>query len=124
MRLQQALSPHFNEEPDDYAFWPARWITTPEPDADNYVVAYRLILKLDAPLKARVHVTADQRYRFFVDGVLEGEGSERGDLHNWYYESYDLELDAGEHRLVALVSTLDYAAGIMPAAQITMRHGF
>ena len=72
-------------------------------------------------MKARIHVTADERYDLYVDGLRVGRGSERGDAANWFYESYDLTLPAGRHTLVARVWTLGDKA---PFAQITLRPGF
>lgn len=100
------------------------WISVSDRNHGSYVVAYRLQFNLSEAARIRVHLTADQRYRFFVDGNLEGEGPERGDLHCWYYQSYDLALAAGEHSFVALVWTLEPGVGIVPTAQMTLRHGF
>jgi len=58
-------------------------------------------------LKTRIHATGDERYELEVDGELAGWGSERGTIDHWYFDSYDLSLDAGEHWLTARV----WAAG-------------
>lgn len=123
MRLPQASLPSFNDAADSEC-WPAYWVAVPETSGPSFVVAYRLEIDLPEAVDVRVHVTADQRYRFFVDGELEGEGPDRGDLHSWSYQSYSLALSRGRHTLVALVASLDRAPGIMPGAQITMFHGF
>jgi hypothetical protein len=47
---------------------------------------------LDASATVRIHVSADERYELWLDGVREGRGSERGDARNWFFESYDLAL--------------------------------
>jgi hypothetical protein len=71
----------------------------------------------------RVHVSADERYELFVDGEREGRGPERGDKLNWFYETYDLDLAAGEHVIVARTWWLGPAAP-SPHAQISVRPGF
>ena len=49
----------------------------------------------------RIHVTADERYELFLDGERVGRGPERVAPDRWYYESYNLDLKAGEHTFVA-----------------------
>lgn len=67
-----------------------------------------------------MHISADQRYRLFLDGAALGAGPERGDLEHWRFESYEIELAAGEHVLVAQVWWLSDA----PLAQATLRPAF
>jgi len=43
------------------------------------------------------------------------------DLDNWFFDSYDLDLAAGEHLLCARVWSLGHAA---PRAQISLQPGF
>jgi hypothetical protein len=82
--------------------WTAQWIAHPDHRGpEPVVIAYRRRFRLDRTARARIHVTADERYELFVDGVRVGRGSERGDPENWFYETYDLELSAGEHVIVA-----------------------
>jgi len=69
----------------------------------------------------RVHVSADERYQFFVDGQLIGRGPERGSDRAWFYETYDLKLSAGQHTFVAIVWQL---GDIGPQAQIGLATGF
>lgn len=102
-------------------FWPARWITVAE-DADPPVVsAYRRTLALRNRLHCRLHVTADARYELFLDGELVGRGPAFGDPDHWCFDTYDLDLDPGEHRLVAKVWSL---GDLAPYAQMSLRHGF
>ncbi len=118
--------------------WPAHWITTnealgvrrlalgtdleglanaPTPQRLPSVVAYRLRFSLDVADTVRLHVTGDERYELYLDGVRVGRGSERGDADHWYFESYDLPLGVGEHLLVARVWALELRA---PFAQMTV----
>lgn len=46
-------------------------------------------------------LSADQHYELYLDGARIGQGPERGAPDLWFYESYDLMLDAGEHALAA-----------------------
>jgi len=105
-----------------HGFWPAEWIAHPD---TNYkapaVYAYRNKFALDCDRTIRLHVTADERYDLFLDGERVGRGSERGDTANWFFETYDFELNAGEHILVARVWSMRECA---PYAQMSSRPGF
>jgi hypothetical protein len=63
----------------------------------------------------------DERYELVLDGERVAMGSERGDANNWFYETFDFELQAGEHTLVALVFSV---GAERPHAQMTVRHGW
>ncbi len=101
--------------------WPCGWISCPGAGLVPFVSAYRLRFTAAQPETVRVHVTADERYVLYLDGACIGRGSERGDAENWFFETYDLELDAGEHTLVARVWTL---GDLAPYAQMSVRPGF
>ena len=96
--------------------WPAQWVHFPSPVPIPSVLAFRLRFSVPSAALVRVHVTANERYRLYLDGRLAGEGSERGDADRWYFESYDLTLAGGDHVLVAIVWALGDAA---PLAQIS-----
>lgn len=87
-----------------------------------FFARYRLELSLGSAISTRIHVTADERYHLFVDGELVGRGSERGDPDHWFFESYQLELEPGEHVVEAFVWSLGNEHA--PFAQFFMRHGF
>ena len=101
--------------------WPCKWISLAEPPAAPFVAAYRLVFTLNAAAPLRIHVSADERYELFRDGQRIGRGPERGDAAHWFYETYELDLAAGEHGLVARVWSLGDQA---PFAQMSVCHGF
>ncbi len=101
--------------------WPCHWIGYTPEQATPAVIAFRLCFHLNSPVSALLHVTADQRYTLFLDGVQIGEGSERGDADHWYFESWQVDMDAGPHILVARVWWL---ADMAPYAQMSLRPGF
>lgn len=111
----------FADAPDNASGrWPGGWVSVKTPD-EPYVAAYRLLVTLPAAQKVRVHVTADNRYELYANGRLIARGSERGDRDNWFFETYDLEIPAGTHVLVAKVWSFGERA---PIAQMSLRHGF
>lgn len=104
----------------DRCHWPAHWVGIAEPVAP-VVVGYRMAWRSDAAETIRVHVSADERYELLLDGEPIGRGSDRGDLDHWSFETYDLDLGAGDHLLAARVWSLGEEA---PYAQLSLGHGF
>ena len=104
--------------------WPARWIgpAVHSPETSQ-ALAFRRQFRLTRSTKLRIHVSADQRYELYVDGQRLGRGPERGDLLNWFYESWDLDLSAGPHVIVARVWWIAPSAPA-PEAQMTVQPGF
>jgi hypothetical protein len=100
--------------------WPAHWISIPNPQSP-LVAAYKLEFSLPQARKVRLHVSADERYDLFLDGERLGRGPERGDIEHWSFESYDIELGAGNHVLVGRVWSLGDKAAV---AQFSVHHGF
>ncbi len=105
--------------------WPAAWIACPGSEPQGYgVYLYRRTFDLEkAPGKFIVHVSADNRYRLYVNGIEASEGPSRGDPDHWRYESVDLAplLKSGRNVLAALV--WNYGEYI-PWAQMTRRTAF
>lgn len=101
--------------------WPCKWVSCPDAGEAQFVTAYRKRFTMDKDATIRVHVSADERYELYLDGVRVGRGSERGDRFNWFYETYDFSLAPGEHVFVARVWSLDTRA---PFAQISVQPGF
>ena len=97
------------------------WIAPNPVPAPPEVSAYKLRCDLPQAGVIRVHVSADERYLFYVDGQRIGRGPERGSDRAWFFETYDLDLTAGPHTLVALVWRLGKMG---PLAQIGLAGGF
>jgi alpha-L-rhamnosidase len=105
--------------------WSAQWIEVPgAPPFDYGVYHFRRAIELkEAPKTFVVHVSGDNRYQLFVNGVRVSLGPARGDLYHWRYETVDLapHLKAGHNVLAAVVWNFSDEA---PIAQITYRSGF
>lgn len=86
-------------------------------------VLFRLSFAVDQPRTIRIHVSADERYELYLDGERIGRGPERGDRLNWFFETYDLSLEVGEHTIVARSWWLS-EFGPAPFAQLTVQPGF
>jgi hypothetical protein len=85
----------------------ARWISHPTAPGEEYgVFHFRRAFQLEAaPERYVVHVSADNRYRLFVNGRQVSSGPQRSDLMHWRYETVDLapHLRPGRNVLAALV---------------------
>ncbi|HWD89676.1 MAG TPA: alpha-L-rhamnosidase C-terminal domain-containing protein [Mucilaginibacter sp.] len=105
--------------------WNAQWIDVPGDNGVSYSVFYfRKSIDLAAkPTSFIVHISADNRYKLYVNGTLVSLGPARCDTYYWNYETVDLApyLSAGKNTVAALVwNEAQYA----PMAQISLRTGF
>jgi hypothetical protein len=125
-RIFVSQSPFFDPKLGYLAWkgiWPASWIDHPErPRQAPSVALFRRRWSMAAPATVRIHVSADNRYRLFLDGRPVGRGPERGSPERWRYESYELELPACEH--VLLAQTWWLGDDVAPWAQMSVRPGF
>ena len=104
---------------------PAAWIAPPGVHADSFVVFYarRALDLAERPARFLVHVSADNRYRLYVNGEQVASGPQRSDVTHWKYETVDLapRLRAGRNVVAAIVWSWGYAR---PVAQHSLRAGF
>src|SRR5207249_1168431 len=85
----------------------APWIFPPGARSNEFgVFHFRRVFELNTrPSSFVVHVSADNRYRLFVNGEQVSSGPQRSDLMHWRYETVDVapRLRAGRNVLAALV---------------------
>jgi alpha-L-rhamnosidase len=105
--------------------WTAYWIEAPAASAKDYgVYHFRKTFSLNnKPASFIIHVSADNRYKLFVNGMLTSLGPARGDLFHWNFETVDIVkyLRVGDNVIAAIVWNFgDYK----PEHQISFRTGF
>ena len=104
--------------------WPAYWISCPGIQPTGYgVYHFRKEFNLaKKPEKFVINVSADNRYRLFINGRSVSKGPSRGDLLHWYYETVDIApyLKEGKNLVAALVWNMGM---YRPLAQLTSRTG-
>ncbi|MEQ9099888.1 MAG: alpha-L-rhamnosidase C-terminal domain-containing protein [Imperialibacter sp.] len=98
--------------------WKAQWITGPGAPLNRWMVRSDQTLKEYGVFKFRkrftlpqkpssfiVHVSADNRYKLYVNDNLVSQGPARGDLYFWNFETVDLApyLAEGENTVAAVV---------------------
>lgn len=105
--------------------WPASWISHPTASLKDFgVFHFRRTFDLKSqPEKFVIHVSADNRYRLFVNGHSICRGPARGDLMHWRFETVDIapHLVKGKNTIAAVVWNF---GEFIPAAQITLRTAF
>ncbi len=105
--------------------WTAEWIAPPNITGNEYGVYYfrKNVVLAAKPATFVVYVSADNRYKLYVNDVLVSLGPARGDTYYWNYETVDLApyLVAGKNTVAALVWN---EAEYRPEAQISVRTGF
>lgn len=94
-----------SEEPREH--WSAIWISHPTaPLREPIVLRFRKPIDLNSvPAHYIVHVSADRRFLFYVNGKRIGAGPAASDLPHWRYETFDIAstLHAGTNLLSATV---------------------
>jgi hypothetical protein len=101
--------------------WPCSWIAIDSLLRPPYAVAYKKEFELNSIQTINVHVTADERYVLYLDGQFVGNGPNRGDPDNWFYDTYSFTINPGKHTFVAFVYTM---GKIAPRNQMSLYHGF
>ncbi len=73
-------------------YWPTAWISCPDaPQREYGVYHFRKTFMVDSQSdKFIIHVSADNRYRLFVNGKPICSGPARGDIYSWYFETVDI----------------------------------
>lgn len=100
---------------EDRKKWTARWIWAPGegPSDGNELVCFRHSFRLEGegPYRMTVDVSADSRYRLYVNGHSVCAGPCRGDLNTYYYET------------VEIGSLLRPGSNVIAARVLHYRHG-
>lgn len=89
------------------------WVWLPEPPARDraHLVLFRRSLALDVvPASAKIRISADTRYKLYINGTLVALGPAKGDDKVWYADTVDIApwLRAGDN--VLAVEVLAYPA--------------
>ena len=105
--------------------WKAQWISHPTEYLVDYgVFHFRKIFELkEQPKEFIINISADNRYRLFVNGKAVCFGPARADLEHWSYESIDIApfLKVGKNLLAAEVWNF---GDLKPWAQFSIKTAF
>jgi alpha-L-rhamnosidase len=103
--------------------WSANWIGMRN-NTEYGVYYFRKAVTLESkPSSFKIYVSADNRYKLYVNEVLVSIGPARGDSYYWNYETVDLApyLKQGKNVIAAQVYN---EAQFKPVAQISFRTSF
>ena len=105
--------------------WKAFWVAVPNQPANDYgVYQFRKTFSIvTKPSSGIVHVSADNRYKLYVNGRLASLGPARCDLYHWNFETVDIAafLHGGDNVISAVVWNF---GELKPEAQISFRTAF
>ena len=105
--------------------WKAHWINVPNESLHDYgVYQFRKTFTLTTkPASFIVNVSADNRYKLFVNGKFVSLGPARGDIFHWNFETLDIApyLQNGKNVIAAIVWNY---GDMRPEAQISYQTGF
>jgi len=105
--------------------WDASWICVPEAGAtDAGLYLFRKSINFDVvPDKFEMRVTADNRYKLYINEKLVSLGPALGDLKHWNYETLDIApfLKQGENIIAAEVWN---EGDLRPVSQFSYKTGF
>lgn len=90
--------------------WKAQWISHPTESLIDYgVFQYRKDFNLEeVPGEAILYISADNKYKLFVNGKYVGMGPAKADLTHWKYDELDISsfLKDGENSMAVQVVNL------------------
>jgi alpha-L-rhamnosidase len=90
--------------------WQARWIGPTEGGNQYGVYHFRKSFDLKSkPHQFVVHLSADNRYRFFVNGNYVTDGPQISDARHWRFESLDIAPLLKEGKNVLAVQVVNFA---------------
>src|SRR5690606_17450787 len=104
--------------------WEAKWITHPEiSGTETGVYLFKKVISLPVvPDEFIINISADNRYKLYVNGHFISAGPVRGDFLKWRFETLDIApfLKEGENAISAKVWNM---GGLRPGAQFTAATG-
>ena len=115
---QQSVPTVFEDAPAAY------WLFPPDISGQEYgVYHFRKVFTLDEiPDEFIIHISADNRYRLYINEVSVSTGPQRSDLMHWRYETVDLAPYLKKENVLAAVV---WNWGVhKPAAQFSYRTAF
>lgn len=105
--------------------WTAKWISYPDDSNTDYgVYLFRKEISIDTkPKKFIIHVSADNRYKLYVNGIYVCNGPARSYLFKWNFESIDISsyLHTGKNIISSIVWNFSWHR---PLAQMSGQTGF
>ena len=106
-------------------YWRANWVSHPgAPTYDYGVYHFRRSFHIgEVPQQKKMYISADNRYRVYINGEYVTMGPARGDIMNWRYETVDIApyLKEGDNTIAALVFNFGEES---PVAQMTRQTAF
>ena len=113
-----------DKTPFDATAWPGNWVWTQDSGDSFEVVQFSCLFPVNDVLPVKFHISADNRYKLYIDGKFIGLGPQRGTLDRYFFDTYDLSslsVESCQHIFSAVVW---HERDTAPSAQISSRPGF
>jgi len=106
----------------DSLLWDAVWIGPHEENIKEIeIYHFRKIFDLqNKPKEFEISISADNRYRIFVNGILLGYGPARCDINRWQYDTYNLSKYLKKGKNIIAIMVWDYGKD-RAAAQMSIQ---
>jgi hypothetical protein len=119
-RYENTIKPRFIN-----GSWDAYWINHPEKSPFHYgVFHFRRVFEItEVQDTFLVHVSADNRYKLFVNGEQVCHGPARGDITHWRFETVNLAPYLKQGRNVIAAQVWNYGQ-YKPVAQFSVKTAF
>lgn len=103
--------------------WKGQWVDGGAFEGYQVLHFRRTFDLKEVPKQFKINVSADNRYRLFVNGKSVSAGPARGDLQHWFFDTVDIApfLKEGKNAIAAVVWDMGNDA---PNAQFSHRAGF
>ena len=115
----QNIDPSFSQK-----MWSSKWISVPNTEGGHYgIYLFRKSFDLDSKATTfPIYISADNRYKLYINGELVGTGPAKGDLFNWNFDIIDLAqyLKKGKNTIAVKIWN---EAEFRPEFQITYQTG-
>jgi len=111
--------------PFDATAWPGNWVWTQDSGDSFEVVQFCSWFSDNEALPVRLHISADNRYKLYINGNFAGLGPQRGTLERYFFDTYDLSLLKNNKSCPYVFSAVVWHdRDTAPSAQISSRPGF
>ncbi|OHB52980.1 MAG: hypothetical protein A2Y10_03430 [Planctomycetes bacterium GWF2_41_51] len=110
--------------PFDPLAWPGNWVWTQDSGSSFEVVQFCTYFPSKASLPVRLHLSADNRYKLYLNGKFIGLGPQRGSLDRYFFDTYDFSSLKSESGPYVISAVVWYDRDTAPTGQVSSRPGF
>ena len=84
------------------------WSSEKESNEEQFVLFRKEVFFGEIPKEYRIQITADSRYKFFLNGICCGFGPAKGNREEWYLDELELSSCIKKGKNIFVVQVLHY----------------